>query len=200
MAHHDQDRRCLLVIDVEATCDEGGRMPRREMEVIEIGAVLVDDATLQTLAEFQSFVRPRRNPSLTPFCTHLTKITQSHVDAAPTFAEAIEALRRFLDGRRPTFCSWGDYDREQLADDAAFAGVRLPFSLTEHVNLKARFAEALGETKKRGTQGALTRVGLVFQGVQHRGIDDARNIARLLPWALGRVAPVANAKGGVGCP
>jgi hypothetical protein len=29
-------------------------------------------------------------------------------------------------------------------------------------------------------------VGLAFQGTHDRGIDDARNIARLLPYALGR--------------
>lgn len=188
MAHHDQAPQFLLVIDLEATCDEAGRLPRREMEVIEIGGVLVGYDTLESLGEFQTFVRPRRHLRLTPFCTRLTTITQSQVDSAPSFAEAVEALRVFLDGRRPTFCSWGDYDREQLAQDAAFAGVSLPFSLTQHINLKARFAEALGETKKRGTHGALARVGLGFEGVRHRGIDDARNITRLLPWALGRVA------------
>ena len=36
--------------------------------------------------------------------------------------------------------------------------------------------------------GALRRVGLTLQGTHHRGIDDARNIARLLPWSLGRIA------------
>jgi inhibitor of KinA sporulation pathway (predicted exonuclease) len=30
-------------------------------------------------------------------------------------------------------------------------------------------------------------VNLAFQGTEHRGIDDARNIARLLPYALGRL-------------
>ena len=152
-----------------------------------LGRCSCRSAELDILGEFQSFVRPRRQPKLTPFCTRLTTITQAQVDAAPSFAEAVEALRLFLDGRRPTFCSWGDYDKEQLSQDASGAGVRMPFSLAEHINLKARFAEALGETKKRGTQGALARVGLTFQGVHHRGIDDARNIARLLPWVLGRV-------------
>jgi hypothetical protein len=35
------------------------------------------------------------------------------------------------------------------------------------------------------------RLGLTFEGTAHRGIDDARNIARLLPYALGRVPPPA---------
>jgi inhibitor of KinA sporulation pathway (predicted exonuclease) len=32
---------------------------------------------------------------------------------------------------------------------------------------------------------ALRRVGLPLRGTHHRGIDDARNIARLLPWIVG---------------
>jgi 3'-5' exoribonuclease 1 len=38
--------------------------------------------------------------------------------------------------------------------------------------------------------GALRRVGLDLVGTHHRGIDDARNIARVLPYRLGwREAP-----------
>jgi len=39
--------------------------------------------------------------------------------------------------------------------------------------------------------GALRRVGLPLVGTHHRGIDDARNIARILPFALGRVTAKA---------
>ena len=49
-----------LVIDLEATCDNGGRVPRDEMEIIEIGGVLVDHETLEPIDEFASFVRPVR--------------------------------------------------------------------------------------------------------------------------------------------
>ena len=68
-----------LIIDFEATCANDGSVPRGEMEIIEIGAVLVEAATFGTLGTFQSFVRPVRHPMLTPFCTELTTITQSDV-------------------------------------------------------------------------------------------------------------------------
>jgi inhibitor of KinA sporulation pathway (predicted exonuclease) len=54
------------------------------------------------------------------------------------------------------------------------------------VNLKLAFARSLGIRRGLGTHGAFARVGLVPEGTHHRGIDDARNIARLLPWCLGR--------------
>ena len=180
-----------LVIDLEATCDQGGRLPAREMEVIEIGAVLVDGATLQPVDEFQTFVRPVRHPTLTPFCTGLTSIAQSDVQDAPGFAEAVASLRAFLAGREGAqFCSWGAYDHKQLAQDAAFHRVELPFR-GAHRNLKEQFSTRHGEPKRFGMDGALRRVGLELRGTHHRGIDDARNIARLLPWCLGRADAIA---------
>jgi inhibitor of KinA sporulation pathway (predicted exonuclease) len=178
-----------LVIDLEATCDDRGAVPRYETEIIEIGAVLVDGETLQPVEEFQTFITPVRHPTLTPFCTELTTITQSMLVGAPGFSHAITQLRRFIGGRDALFGSWGDYDRKQFEQDADYHRVSLPFH-GRHINLKKQFSESLGETKRYGMDGALRRVGIPLVGTHHRGIDDARNIARLLPWSLGRAGEV----------
>lgn len=180
-----KDPAFFLVIDLEATCDEEGRIPEKIMEIIEIGAVLVDGATLEPVGEFATFVRPVIRPTLTAFCTKLTTITQADVDGAPTFPAAIEALGRFVGERDALFGSWGDYDRKQFEIDANRWGVPLP--LRGHMNIKKRFSAALGETTRYGMASALERLGLPLQGTHHRGIDDARNIARILPYAIGRV-------------
>lgn len=179
--------RDYLVIDLEATCDNSGSVPRHEMEIIEIGAVLVDGHTLQPVEEFQTFVRPVRHPVLTAFCLELTSITQDEVDAAPGFVEAIGALERFMvkyarGGPPPLFCSWGNYDKGQFGLDARQHDVKLPFG-RDHLNLKQAYSLALGTTKRFGMARALRRVGIVLEGTHHRGIDDARNIAKLLPYA-----------------
>jgi inhibitor of KinA sporulation pathway (predicted exonuclease) len=179
----------FLVIDLEATCDDGGAIPEKIMEIIEIGAVLVDGATLAPVAEFATFVRPVIRPRLTEFCTRLTTISQAEVDAAPTFPEAIAALGRFQGEREALFCSWGDYDRKQFEIDAARWGVPLP--LRGHMNLKKRFSAALGETQRYGMAGALEKLKLPLLGTHHRGIDDARNIARILPYAIGSLKVAA---------
>ncbi len=176
-----------LVIDLEATCDDQGSVPKDEMEIIEVGAVLVEAEGLDPVGEFQTFIKPVRHPQLTPFCTRLTTITQADVDGAPGFRDAMLALRRFVGDREVTFGSWGDYDRKQFDQDAQHHRVALPF-LARHKNLKKAFAHHLGEKKLLGMAQALERVGLPLVGTHHRGIDDARNIARLLPWSLGRAA------------
>jgi 3'-5' exoribonuclease 1 len=178
-------KRPYLVIDLEATCDDQGSIPREETEIIEIGAVLVDPVTLAPLGEWQSFVRPLRHPQLTPFCTQLTSITQADVASAPTFPVAITGLAHFVSGHDALFCSWGEYDRNQFRRDGARHGVRAPLG-QDHLNLKAEFSRVNGIASKLGVGQALARAGLRFEGTAHRGIDDARNIARLLPFVLGR--------------
>ncbi|MCB9545227.1 MAG: exonuclease domain-containing protein [Myxococcales bacterium] len=185
--------RPYLVIDLEATCDDGPLVPRGQMEIIEIGAVLVDGADLIPIATFQTFVRPVRHPRLTPFCVGLTTIQQADVDAAPRFPEALAALTRFMQQGQPPgdppplFASWGRYDRGQFELDARLHGVTLPFG-GEHLNLKQAFSDRLGTRKLFGMHRALARSGLRLDGTHHRGLDDARNIAKLLPFCVGAFA------------
>ncbi len=173
--------RPYLVIDLEATCDRSG-FPRGDMEIIEIGAVLVDHDTLAPIDEFQTFVQPVVRRELTAFCTELTSIQQADVADAPRFYEAIAALAAWMPAES-LFCSWGGYDKNQFAQDAARHGVELPFG-DEHLNVKKAFARA---TKNRpmGMKRALVLAKIPLDGTHHRGIDDARNIAKLLPFALG---------------
>lgn len=166
----------FLVIDFEATCCDRGTVPRDHMEIIEIGAVMVERQRDQfkVVDEFQSFVHPIRHPTL-------TSITQRDVDAAPLFVEVMTQFRSWLyryDGF--VFCSWGDYDLKQLRQDCDYHQVPYPIG-AQHVNLKRAFTKAQGLKKKPGLAEAIAGAGLTFEGVHHRGIDDARNIARLLP-------------------
>jgi len=173
-----------LVIDLEATTSDDRSLPPEQMETIEIGAVLADGRTLAPVDEFQSFVRPVRRPRLHPFVTKLTGITQAMVDGAPLFPEAFAALRaKLIDHRHPLlFCSWGRYDRIQLERDCGLHGI--PNNMPEHLNLKTKLFEVTGK-KKLGMAQALALCGLKLEGTHHRGIDDARNIARMLPWIVG---------------
>lgn len=173
-----------LVIDLEATCASDDAVPREEMEIIEIGAVLVDGATLAPEDEFQAFVRPTVHPVLTPYCRELTSIRQEDVDAARPFPEVLDALVRWLRGRPALFSSWGRFDRSQIHRDCARHRIANPFA-EEHLDLKARFSEVLRKRSRYGMARALVLCGVEAEGTPHRGIDDARNIARLLPYIVG---------------
>ena len=182
-----KDYNYYLVLDLEATCcDKQGTIKQSEMEIIEIGAVMLEAETLIIIDEFQSFIKPVRHPMLTEFCKSLTSISQVQVDRAPTYPEAIALLKNWLSGySNGVFGSWGDFDRKQFQQDSNFHKVPFPIAYP-HVNLKQLFSEKLGLRKRYGMAKALQLAGLPLEGTHHRGIDDARNIAKLLPYILER--------------
>jgi inhibitor of KinA sporulation pathway (predicted exonuclease) len=103
--------RYILVVDLEATCCDDRSISRRQMEIIEIGAVLLDLRDRRVISEFQRFVRPVRHPQLTPYCQQLTTITQAAVDTAPTFPLVLQEMLTWLavQPKPARFASWGAY-------------------------------------------------------------------------------------------
>ncbi len=67
----------FLILDLEATCCDKGTIKRHEMEIVEIGSVMVEAQALTIIDQFQSFIKPVRYPVLTEFCKSLTSITKS---------------------------------------------------------------------------------------------------------------------------
>ncbi|WOL08755.1 hypothetical protein Cni_G17508 [Canna indica] len=72
-----QEFHYFVVIDFEATCDKE-RNPHPQ-EIIEFPSVLVNSATGQLEAVFQTYVRPAYHQHLTDFCKELTGIQQIQV-------------------------------------------------------------------------------------------------------------------------
>lgn len=173
-----------LIVDLEATCwsregPDGVRwaeFQERNSEIIEIGAVLVTDGAVER--DFTTFVKPTSVPQLSPYCTNLTSIRQEDVDAAETFDLAFPRFVRWvgLDPAELVFGSWGEFDRIMLQKECLRHGLTYPF--VNHVNLKSLFAETY-RCKPRGAKRALKKLKLTPEGTPHRGIDDARNIARI---------------------
>ncbi len=176
----------FLVIDLEATCSSKKEIAPQEMEIIEIGAVMVEAKNLNILSEFQTFIKPVRHPILTEFCTELTSITQEQIDKAPDYQEAIAIFKQWLyQYSNFIFGSWGDYDRKQFQQDSDFHQLPYPIS-SGHINLKKLFSTNQGFKNRYGMAQALKLAGIKLEGTHHRGIDDAKNIAQLMPYILGR--------------
>lgn len=172
------------VIDFEATCSEDNSVPRHEMEIIEIGAVMVDATTLDAVSEFQSFVKPVIHPRLTKFCTELTSIRQVDVEFSYTLPQVVGKFSAWLK-HYPyhLFCSWGDFDKTLLERECANKQAIYPFN-HRHWNLKTAYAKNQGMRREFGLASALKQMNIPFQGMHHRGIDDARMIAKLMPYLI----------------
>lgn len=166
-----------LIIDLEATCSEDNTVPRNEMEIIEFGCVLTDNQ-FNKISEFQAFVKPSKNPKLTDFCKKLTSISQGDVDEAKYLNEVIVDIYTWANSfGHFRFCSWGDFDSNLIKRECLRKGIR-PLIINDTLNLKVAFAK--GFHKKRvGVGKALNILKMKFEGTAHRGIDDARMIAKI---------------------
>ncbi|RJR30664.1 MAG: 3'-5' exonuclease [Candidatus Latescibacterota bacterium] len=167
-----------LLVDLEATCWEERGYSASKMEIIEIGAVMLATAPGPIEAEFDSFVRPLENPILSEFCTRLTGIRQEDVDSAAPFPAAFDRFIAWAGAEPYTICSWGQYDLKQFEVEFKRHGMQRPRSFGGHINVKRAYCESKG-IKLCGMKRALEIAGLPLEGSHHRGIDDARNIARL---------------------
>jgi inhibitor of KinA sporulation pathway (predicted exonuclease) len=188
-SEHGGLARTWIVVDLEATCwttDEDPQLAaqqRTESEMIEIGAVRIDPTSRRTVSEFQTFVRPVRHPQLSAFCKELTHIRQADVDDAPPFAVAYDRFLEWMDGDEGALlASWGRYDHNQLRRQALSVGH--PEPRWTPLNVKAAFSDwyraHTGRRARHGLGRAIRELGWAFEGTAHRGIDDARNAARIL--------------------
>jgi len=171
------------IVDLEATCWQTDKRPER-MEIIEIGAVMLESGAI--MKEFAEFVRPVNEPILSGFCLQLTSIRQQDVNTADEFPYVLRRFLGWIGGDPYTLCSWGMYDLKQLEIDCRRHDVPFPKRLNNHINLKQEFATLMG-IKRCGMATALEILGIPLEGKHHRGIDDARNIAKIAQLILPRI-------------
>lgn len=171
----------FVIVDLECTCDDQERIPREECEIIEIGAVagsLLEDKFF-VQETFQHYVKPQMHTNLTPFCSRLTGISQDQVDSSESLIDVLPELQAWLsDVQAGAWGSWGKFDKTQFDRELIQKGLENPWSGLKHLNVKQLFAR---KRKHRvGLKMALALSGMQFEGRLHSGIDDAKNIARLL--------------------
>jgi 3'-5' exoribonuclease 1 len=174
-----------VIVDLEATCWEKGTSPDRQ-EIIEIGAVSLDSNVGPASEEFACFVRPLIRPFLSAFCVQLTGVRQEDVDQAELFPVAFERFLTWIGPKPFVLCSWGLYDLKQFRIDCRHHNIPFPMTFERHINLKKEFARLKG-VRKMGMAAALRHLKLPLEGQHHRGIDDARNIAKIAQIVLPQI-------------
>jgi inhibitor of KinA sporulation pathway (predicted exonuclease) len=173
----------IIIIDLEATCWEGNPPRGQENEIIEIGVCILDTAT-GTITKNKGILITPEHSKVSPFCTQLTTITQQMLDENGILLEdAFDILRDEYDSENYTWASYGAYDLNMVKRQCSKFKIDYPFS-NDHINVKALFAEIKGLRKEIGMGGALKMLNFKLEGTHHRGVDDARNIAKILHWCL----------------
>jgi len=185
------------VLDFECTCDRQGWHAH---EIIEFPVVFLNALTLQVDMIFRRFVRPTEKPRLTDFCRELTGITQADVEAAEPLDRVMLEFHAFLrahalvsrrgdrsaDLRLFCLCTDGPWDLQKfLLPECHRKRIRLEDYWRSWVDVRAAVASELN-CSRTCINAMLYRFGLDFEGRPHSGLDDARNIARLVAELLRR--------------
>ncbi|UKA05025.1 3'-5' exonuclease [Photobacterium damselae] len=170
--------RKLIILDLEATCDDNNTFPRNEMETIEIGAKILDiDHGFTILSAFSLFIKPNRNPVLTDFCKELTGISQEQVNAAGGFVSAFNQFKKWTGEFENIVAwgSWGRYDQNQLKRDCKYFEIENFLSPIQHLDISNLYCETM-DTTTRNLYKAVHDQKLLCVGNQHRALDDASNV------------------------
>ena len=85
---------------------------------------------------------------------------------------------------------WGNYDRLHVEAQSRQTGAIPAMLRYPHLNLKRLWRRSTGQKRKNGLAHALAFHELGFEGHHHRGVDDARNMVRLLPFMDWSLEPV----------
>ena len=201
-----------VVLDFEATCSNNrSEIPPSLQEIIEFPSVLVDarQNPPKVISEFQRYVRPVAIPTLTPFCTQLTGITQAVVDKGVSFEEAMNDHLAWLtdngmDPHRPgnfAIVTCGDWDlrsmlprqlallERQVSKQGRYQKFKPFLCYRRWVNVKGAFQDFYC-AKAGGMTRMLDHLRIPLTGRHHSGIDDCRNIAKIVMRLLSDGSPV----------
>merc|ERR1712146_200218 len=111
----------------------------------------------ESVAEFESFVKPTVHPALTASCTKLTGITQEQVDSAKGLPEVLAKHHVWLRGAVPAeenciFVTCGDMDLKRSLPEDPNVPMNVPACYRKWVNIKKDFGVFYSQWYKKGKQ------------------------------------------------
>lgn len=171
----------IILFDTEMTAWEGSL--QRDWseswefrEIIQVSALKVDlkeEAVI--LEEFDSFIRPQKNPILSDYIKELTGISQENVAGANGFEEVLYRFYEFSEfGNLHCYC-WG-IDGEIIGENCHLHGIPMPDFESGFHDLKP-FIQNAGIDTTAIYSGDLSRhLGLEQNPSLHHALEDTRSL------------------------
>ncbi|OIT00261.1 PREDICTED: uncharacterized exonuclease domain-containing protein At3g15140 [Nicotiana attenuata] len=185
-----QELEYFLVLDLEG-----------KVEILEFPVLLFDAKTMDVVDFFHRFVRPtkmhedRINEYIEGKYGKLGVDRVWHDTAIP-FGEVIEQFEVWLGERqlwrnelggclnKAAFVTCGNWDlKTKVPQQCKVAGMKLPPYFMEWINLKDVFLNFY-KRRAKGMLSMMRELQMPLLGSHHLGIDDAKNIARVLQHML----------------
>jgi inhibitor of KinA sporulation pathway (predicted exonuclease) len=135
-----RNRAEVVVFDTEFTAWAGSMHrrwsgPGEHKEIVQIGAVVLDAASLEERRAYSVLIRPVRNPVLSDYFVTLTRITNERLTREGTdFATGLAAFVEVIaDRSAPLLWPRRSHHRRQRGTPAAAASVAEPLSYKSEV-------------------------------------------------------------------
>ena len=176
----------LLILDFEANCIDGGALECQEIIEFPVVPVHIPTKTIQVDKIFHTYVKPTVVPTITEFCTGLTGITQAQVNAGLPIKDVLANLDKWMTthgytAENSTIVTCGAWDLKTcLRKEAEYKKIDLPLYLRKFINVKDAWMCTFFKAKGDGMPGMLNSLNLTLDGKHHSGIDDSKNIAKIV--------------------
>ncbi len=167
-----------IILDLEATCWRG-KPPRGINEIIEIGAVKVNEYG-EVKGLFSKLIKPVVNPVLSGFCKKLTGISQEQVNIADNFIKVMDEFHDFIGYGFEDYrlYSWGNNDRSFFRTNCILHNLEDDW-LDPFIDMHKKYISINGNRKKSGLKHIVESEGFEFEGDQHSAYIDAYNLSKI---------------------
>lgn len=166
-----------IILDLEWNNTYARRTKGFLNEIIEIGAVMLDD-NLNTIDKFSCLVKPQVGKKLRGSVKRLTSITNEDVKNGVVFTRAMSKFRDWIGSEENVILTWGDGDIRVLIENFKYLnGIdTVPF-LTNYVDIQDYVQKVLKVSKSQqlGLSAAAEMLGIdESEFFHHRALDDSK--------------------------
>ncbi|MHB1653114.1 MAG: 3'-5' exonuclease KapD [Desulfitobacteriaceae bacterium] len=171
----------FLCIDFEFTVKRGYGSPRAWFpEIIEVGAVVMDQHGVINQEKYSTFVKPRFWPHTTDECFGITGIKQRDIDQGIALEEALGQLKKMAPNPDTWLVAWGDADRRVLGNTCYKYGLDYPYLWGNYCDLAESYRTFLTLERKASLKNAVEAMEVKQIGILHSAMDDAINAAQVM--------------------
>lgn len=172
-----------VVIDLEMCKVEptGIATYKKSNEIIQIGAVALDEKYQMLEEKFMSYVQPQYG-KIDSFIKKLTGITQDDVKNAPLLVDALPLFASWLPDGEIEMVSWSNTDLHQMQGEMKEKGIsdsKIERLFDNWKDCQKTFSGKMKKKRAYSLEEALVAANIMQEGNAHDGLSDAYNTALL---------------------
>ncbi|MGC7872104.1 3'-5' exonuclease KapD [Desulfosporosinus sp. SYSU MS00001] len=171
----------FLIVDFEFTIHRRYGRPRVWFpEIIEVGAVVVDEKGDLQGKTFNTFVKPKFWPRISEECYGITGIRQKDIEQGISFKQMLESLWQMSPYKGSWLGGWGYQDRQVLKNCCEKYGFEYPFVYENYIDLATEYKLFKNNNNLISLKEAIWETGVKKNGILHAAYDDAVNTALIM--------------------